>query len=595
MAVLILIVTIVGLVAGYRFYASRQAAHIILPNLKRSAPARRYMDGVDFIPTHPSILLGFQFKSISLDPIIAPIIAVQFGWLPAVLWILFGTLFFGWVQDYLSIIMSMRSGGMTLSKLVEQIISPQAGKIFRIILFVYLLLILGEFTMIISPLLAKDTVATGIIFIAFAGLLAGQMIYRWRINILLSTLLSVSLAFLGISVSSQPTAQKIIEDINNLLGAAQGAIIFHHPLGYGDFTWASFFWIFMVLTFCYLGSALPIWRFTQPVNYVSSWFIFLMMIASITGVIMAALNREIPFSLEIPAVVTINHPQLGPIWPILLVTISSGAISGWHSLVSTYSTSRQVEKETHALPISVGAVSLEAILVVLAVIFAATIGVSAGRFDASQNFKLIAGPAGVFATGMTHYLKNLGISDALGNAIGTIFLTVLGLTVMQLVLRYLRMVGAELMGSQIPALRNAHVGSLLGVLIILILILSGFWQWLWVLFTGTNLLIAGITLLMASIWLVRQGKPNRWTLWPAIFLYVTAISALMFTSVFIAFYNKIFNTRVQDNGFIFGNIIISVFGLFIIVSASLLFIDGLCVYKRARNSGRPPSLNHPRV
>src|SRR3972149_1002469 len=317
------------------------------------------MPGTGFFESNSFFLLGKLFTLISLDSIIAPIIAVQFGWLPAVLWILFGTLFFGWVQDYLSIIMSMRSGGMTLSKLVEQIISPQAGKIFRIILFVYLLLILGEFTMIISPLLAKDTVATGIIFIAFAGLLAGQMIYRWRINILLSTLLSVSLAFLGISVSSQPTAQKIIEDINNLLGAAQGAIIFHHPLGYGDFTWASFFWIFMVLTFCYLGSALPIWRFTQPVNYVSSWFVFLMIIASITGVIMAALNREIPFSLEIPAVVTINHPQLGPIWPILLFTISNGAISGWHSLVATYSTSRQVEKETSEHSFQGGSGSLE--------------------------------------------------------------------------------------------------------------------------------------------------------------------------------------------------------------------------------------------
>ncbi|HLE51195.1 MAG TPA: carbon starvation CstA family protein [Anaerolineales bacterium] len=587
MAALILIVTIVGLLAGYRFYAYRQADQIIQPNLKRSAPARRYMDGVDFIPTHPGILLGFQFKSISLDPIIAPIIALQFGWLPAILWILFGTLFIGWVQDYLSIIISMRSGGMTLSRLVEQIVSPRAGKIFQIILYIYLLLILGEFTMIISPLLAKETVATGIISIVCAGLLAGQMIYRWRINTLLSTSLSVSLAFLGIYISSQPTAQRFIGGINDLLGGAEGAIVFHHPLGYGDFTWTSVFWIFMILTFCYLGATLPIWRFAQPVNYVSSWFIFLMMLASIAGVIITALSRESRLSLEIPAVVSLNHPQLGPIWPILFVTISSGAISGWHSLVSTYSTSRQVEKETHALPVSAGALSLEAILVILAVIFAATIGVSTGRFDAGQNYRLVAGPAGVFATGMTHYLMTLGISDTLGNAIGAIFLTVMGLTVMQLVLRYLRMVSAELMGLQIPALRNAHIGSLLGILIVLILILSGFWQWLWVLFVGTNLLVAGIALLMASIWLLKQEKPNRWTLWPAVFLSITSISAIAYSSIYLAIYKSLLTAQSLNPSLILGNLITAIFGLFMILAGLLIFRDGLGRLTQSRTDTEP--------
>jgi carbon starvation protein len=576
-----LVFTIVVVILGYRYYASRFDRDIIQADDKRATPATMYNDGVDFMPASGSVLFGYQFKSIAaLGPIVGPITAIQFGWLPSIIWLVVGVFFIGWVQDYASAMLAMRSEGMTMGGLSYKLISPRARSLLLSFMYIYLLLIMGAFGAIVGPLLGGPAVPVGFIILVLAGVLAGQMTYRWRSDLVLTTVVTVLIAMVGIYVGTMPWAQNLVTAIN---GGPSSFVLFSRPLGYGDMTWAGFFWAVVMLLFCYLGSVLPIWRFAQPVNYVSFWFVFLGIIGSLLGILIATFTGAVNTGFDIPAWVTAFQPHLGPIWPLLFVTISCGAVSGWHSLVSTSGTARQLEKETDALPVTGGAMYTEAVLGVLSVVFAATIGVTGGFYDPNQGFKLVKGAAGVFAGGMARFMTVVGIPETLGGAIGAIFLVVMAVTVMQLVLRFMRVASAELLGDRMPIFKNAHVGSLVAVLLTLFLIAFGFWQWIWVLFGGSNQLFAGMALLLVSIWLARDNKPTNWAFWPGMFMYVTTVAALLYTSVYNALWSGVLNAGPDASvGFIVGNIITAIFGLYMVVAAVLLFVDGVRAFNNAK-------------
>lgn len=594
MALGALLVTIVVVYLGYRFYARRVDRDIIQADPNRATPAKMYNDGVDFMPASGSVLFGYQFKSIAaLGPIVGPITAVQFGWLPSILWLVVGVFFIGWVQDYAASMLAMRNEGMTMGGLSYKLISPRARTLLLSFMYIYLLLIMGAFGALIAPLLATKTVAIGFILLALAGVLAGQMTYRWRMDLMVTTVVTVGLALLGIWIGTTTPAQNIVSAINKLAGDPETGVLFTRPLGYGDMTWANFLWAIVMLAFCYLGSVLPIWRFAQPINYTSFWFVFLGIIGSIIGIAVATFTGSVNTSFEIPAFVTAFQPRLGPIWPLLFVTISCGAVSGWHSLVSTSGTARQLEKETDALPVGGGAMYTEAVLGVLSVVFAATAltrtladGTVQVIYDAGKNYFLSIGAGAVFAAGMSRFLAVLGVPAALGGAIGSVFLTVMALTVMQLVLRFMRVASAELLGGKIAAFKSPHVGSVVAVLLTLFLIVFGFWQWIWVLFGGSNQLFAGMALLLISIWLASQAKPANWAFWPGMFMYATTVAALLYVSVYNAIWKGIINAGPDAGvGFLVGNLISAAFGLYMVVAAVLLFIDGLKAFQQARVTG----------
>jgi len=586
-----LIIAIAVVVVGYRVYASKVDREIIQADPKRATPAKMYNDGVDFMPASASVLFGYQFKSIAaLGPIVGPITAIQFGWLPSIVWLLVGVFFIGWVQDYASAMLAMRNEGMTMGGLSYKFISPRARTLLLTFLYIYLLLIMGAFGALIAPLLAKPIVPIGFLILVGAGILAGQMTYRWRVDLLVTTVVTVLIALVGIWIGTTGGAQNIVKAINGLAGDPETGVLFTRPLGYGDMTWANFFWAIVMLAFCYLGSVLPIWRFAQPVNYTSFWFVLLGIVGSMLGILVATFTGSVNTSFDIPAFVTAFQPHLGPIWPLLFVTISCGAVSGWHSLVSTSGTARQLEKETDTLPVAGGAMYTEAVLGVLSVVFAATIGVAAGKYDPAQGYKLVAGAAGVFAVGMAKFMSVIGMPENLGLAIGMVFLVIMALTVMQLVLRFMRVASAELLGDKIPAFKNPHVGSLVAVLLTLFLVVFGFWQWIWALFGGSNQLFAGMALLLISIWLAGEGKPYNWSFVPGMFMYVTTVAALLYVSV----YNAIFKGVIQNlgsgnTGFVIGNIITAAFGLYMTVAAILLLADGLKAFNQARSGGPAPA------
>lgn len=588
MSLLVLIVGIAILIFGYQVYARKMDREVMQTDPNRATPATMYNDGVDFMPASASVLFGYQFKSIAaLGPIVGPITALQYGWLPCLAWIILGTFFIGWVQDYASALLAMRNEGMTMGGLSYKLISPRSRGLLLSFLYIYLLLIMGAFGAIISPLLATPAVPFGFLIIVLAGLLAGQMTYRWKQDLLLTTIVTVVIALVGAWVGTLPLfagETGLVAWINGLAGG-EGGVLYETQFG-APVTWSFLFWALMMMLFCYLGSVLPIWRFAQPVNYTSFWFVAICVILSLLGIVIATFTRSVGTAFEVPAFVTLWQPHLGWIWPILFVTIACGAISGWHSLVSTSGTARQLEKETDVLPVGGGAMFAEGGLAILALIMGVTLAVKADGtaiYDAAQNYKLLAGAAGVFVGGMSRFMSVVGVPVSLGGAVGAIFLVVMGITIMQLAIRFMRIASAELLGDAIPAFKNPHVGSIVALLLTMLIVLTGYWQWIWVLFGGSNQLFASLALLLVTIWLAGQGKRHAWAGIPAIFMYVTTIAALLWVSVRNALYMGIINAA-PGTGVVFyiGNGISALFGLYMAVAAILLGIDALTAFNKAR-------------
>ena len=293
------VVLVLGLLVayfGYRLYALRIDRRVIQSDPKRATPAKMYMDGVEFMPTSRNILFGYQFKSIAgAGPILGPIIALQWGWLPALVWILLGTLFIGWVQDYASAMVAMRKEGASMGGLSHKLISPRARLILLAFIYFYLLLIAGAFgNVVVSTAIGLKGSPMAWLFLTAAGLLAGQMIYRWRTDIILTTVVTVVLALIGVWVGSVAPSDKIIgPDLAN----------------------SRWLWAIAAFIFCYFAAVLPIWRFALPINYVAAYIVFLGLFFGLIGVVI------LHPSFTLPAYSSFTI-KIGPIWPIMFVTVA---------------------------------------------------------------------------------------------------------------------------------------------------------------------------------------------------------------------------------------------------------------------------------
>jgi carbon starvation protein len=580
MGSVVIVVAIVAVWLGYKFYASSIDRSVIQADPNKATPAKLYNDGVDFMPASSSVLFGYQFKSIAaLGPIVGPIVAVQWGWAPALLWLILGVFFIGWVQDYASALLAMRNDGLTMGGLSYKLISPRAKTILLSFLYFYLLLIMGAFGAIVAGLFANPKLPFGFIILTLAGVLAGQMTYKWRKDLVMTTVVTVAVAVVGIWLGTTGPFQAIVEFINR--GKAS-PVFFNTP--YGPMLWSVWFWGIVVLGFCYLGSVLPIWRFAQPVNYVAFWLVLMGIVGSIIGILfrMPGLG-DFPAFTGFMAKGIIAPGWDTPLWPILFVTIACGAISGWHSLVSTSGTARQLEKETDALPVCAGAMFTEGILAVLATTFAVT------AFGGLAGYKEVltkgGGPAAVFSRGMAEYLNVLWIPKDFGIAFGSAFLVIMALTVMQLVLRFMRIASAELVGDLIPAFKNVHFGSIVGILLTLLLMWTGFWSRIWILFGGSNQLFASLALVLITVWLAQSGKSYQWAMWPAIFMYVTTVAALIVTA-WVSFQAAL--APDLKGAFVFGNLVAAAIGFALVILSLVLAYDALQAFGRARKAPLRP-------
>ncbi len=575
-AVLILIIGAIAIAVGYGVYAKSIDRRVIQPDEKKATPAKMYMDGVDFMPANRNVLFGYQFKSIAaLGPILGPIIAVQYGWLPAILWIIVGTFFIGWVQDYASIIMGVREEGKSFGALSYSLISPRSRMILITFIYFYLWLIMGAFGVQVGfNLLTNPAVPLGVIIVILVGILAGQMTYKWKQDIILTTVVTVVLAFLGIWIG---TLQPVKDFFAMLYGIAGGAT---SPTWFLAVTQAKFIGSLLVVVICYFGAVLPIWRWAQPINYVAFWIVLLGVIGGVLGLLIWR-----PGMGDFPAFTSFNVTGLGPLWPILFVTIACGAISGWHSLVSSSGTARQLEKETDALYVGGGAMFLEMFFATLAFLTATVaFGSYQGYVDAGGG----ARAAAVFSNGLATFMSKWGLSQAFGTAYGSVFLTLMALTIMYLVVRFMRVASAEALGDSIPALKNVHVGTIVALVLTLVLIwLVPFLQ-IWVVFGAANQLMASLALLLVTLWLLSKGKNYQWALWPFLFMFVTTIAALLYKA-YEAFFLNLPNVaaiaekqKLTVGQVTAANVIIGAVSLVLVVAALILAWDAVKAFQRYR-------------
>ncbi len=553
-AIFVLILGALGIGVGYFVYARNIDRNIVQPNPDKATPARMYMDGVDFTPASRNVLFGYQFKSVAaLAPLTGPIIAVQWGWLPALAWIILGVFFIGWVQDYGAMIMGVRREGETMGALSYKLVSPRARTILMIFIYFYLLLIMGAFGNAVGKtLMTNPVVPFGMIMLVVIGVLAGQMIYRWKVDIIITTIVAVVLVFICIWLGTQPFITNIFSSIYGLPDS---------PVVFLGNTQAMVLGTLLMIAFCYLGAVLPIWSFAQPINYVSFWIVTIGMVGAVLGLLIWR-----PGMGDFPAYTQFSTAS-GPLWPMLFVTIACGAISGWHSLVSTSGTARQLEKETDALPVGGGAMFMEAGFAIVAFLTATV------AFGGLQGY-LDAGGAGaalaVFAQGFANFLSRVGIPTSFGVAYGSVFLTIMAITIMQLVVRFMRVASAELVGNQIPVMKNVHVGTIVALLLTILFVWIIPWLAIWGAFGASNQLMAGLALMLIALWLRAEGRKNAWALYPAFFMIVTDMAAL----IYLAYTNIVKIPGAATTQAFLAALLLSIIALVLIVAAAFLIVDG---------------------
>ena len=580
-SIFVLIIGVVAIAAGYFWYARTINRNVIKPDDRKATPAKMYMDGVDFTPANRNVLFGYQFKSIAaLGPILGPIIAVQWGWLPALLWIVIGTFFIGWVQDYASIIIGVREEGKTFGALSYQLISPRSRMILLVFIYFYLWLIMGSFgTQVGFNLLTNTAVPLGVIIVILAGILAGQMTYKWKQDIILTSVVTVVIAFLGIWLGTLPAVQSFFRSVFGMVQNDTGAWVQGKPL-FGVITQARLLGSLLVVVICYFGAVLPIWRWAQPINYVAFWIV-------LAGVIGGTLGLLIwhPDMGTFEAVRTWDVPNLGPMWPILFVTIACGAISGWHSLVSSSGTARQLEREGDALFVGGGSMFLEMFFALIAFL---TATVAVQGFDGYQAAGGGAAPAKVFTVGLATFMNKWGLPMDFGQAYGGVFLTLMALTIMYLVVRFMRVASAEALGARFPIIKNVHVGTIIALVLTLVLIWLVPFLSIWVMFGAANQLMASLALLLVTLWLMSKGKNYQWTFWPFVFMFITTMAALVYKgyeAFFILLPDAANRAKAPVTVFQYqiAQVVIGIIAIVLIVAAVILAYDGMKAFLNLRS------------
>ena len=620
----IVVIAVVIIYLAYNFYAKYVDRTVIQADAKKATPAKMYMDGVDFMPTSRNVLYGYHFKSIAAaGPIVGVITAANlWGWLPALLWLMIGVSLIGWASDYSAIVVAVRNDGNSLSAISHKLIAPRTRSILFTFIFFYLLLVAGAFMGIMAALMAaRPDVPLGIIMLGVMGFLAGQMLYKWKMDLILVTAIVVIVTLAAVIFGplgaanpqgaldfSKGPISSVFVAINKAVdsGTPNGLFSVTDPTGADPRLTTTLFdkatgliktmpsyllWAVFLLVFSYLAATLPIWRFAQPVNYIGFWITLLAIGLSAIGAVLAPFIKPAVGAFALPAFCTatdvtnklcaapdggfmpLANGSLQPIWPMLFVTIACGAISGWHALIGSIGTARQLEYETDALPVGGGAMFTEntlALLSLVAVSIAGT-GGGAGRFAAGVGSLLTV----LFGDGFKVFGTALGF--------GTFMIIVL--TVTQLVFRVMRVTLSEWGGEAAPVLKNMHVSTVISMVLTMLLVLTGTWVYLWQLFGAANQLMAALSLLIVTVWLKQQKKNPAYALWPTLFMFITTLAAIIITA-----YNLLVTIAFKPGmsalpvGGAWAMVLISVL---LFVSALFIGWDGLQAYQRfGRGTGQ---------
>lgn len=491
----LLVFSAIILFAAYKIYGKFVYRKFGLDD-KNPAPSHTLRDGVDYEPSKSIVVLGHHFASIAgAGPIVGPIIAVTFGWIPAVIWILVGGIFFGAVHDLGSMATSLKTEGKSIGVIIRNQIGSKGKQLFVIFSFSTLILVIGVFADIIAKTFVSNpgVASASILFILLA------MAFGWA-NKLVG---SKKTAFIILSVAGVVLMYFFV-----YLGM-QVPIV----LGYNT-------WVLILLGYAFIASVTPVSMLLQPRDYLNSFLLYGMIIAAVLGVFIA--NPTIQMSNEIH----FTDENLGFIFPVLFVTIACGAISGFHSLVASGTTSKQLDKESDAKVVGFGGMLIESFLAIISV--GAVVVLTRSDYVAQLGSD---GPVALFSNGLGGMIATLGIPEQFAIVFVALTVSAFALTTLDTCTRLARFTLQEYF-EDVPQptgqllAKNRYVSTGLVVVFSILLLLSGEFTTLWPIFGSANQLLAALALLTIAVWLIKKKVNALFVTIPMFFMFTVTLASL---------------------------------------------------------------------
>lgn len=498
-ALLFVVAALVLYFLSYKFYATFLSDKIWQLDPNRETPAYKYQDDFEFVPTDKPIVLGHHFTSIAgAAPIVGPIVAAIWGWLPALLWIIFGTIFIGAVHDLGALAASLRHQGRGIADFLKDLLGKRAMQLMYIVVFFLLVLVSAVFVHVIAILASAFPAAVYSVWIEIPlAIIIGLMIrYKWNINLYLAGVIAVVIMYAAIALG----------------------IRFPVELDYRT-------WVFILLGYMLIAARLPVWLLVQPRDFINGIQLVIALTAATIGII--ALAATGGGELAAPAI-RIAPEGAPPIWPFVMITIACGAISGWHSIVGSGTTPKQLKNERDAKSVGYGSMLGEGYLAIIALLTAVVgLGV-AGYTESYAAWGAAAWPA-IFATGGATFLVPLGIPAIVGATFFAVVAKSFAMTTLDSAMRFTRIAFAEsTVTFNLPEiLRDKTVSLFPGWAVILYLAMTGYGMTLWPLFGAANQILAAIALLAAAVFLKMMRRPTIHYMIPFALMIVTSMVAMV--------------------------------------------------------------------
>ncbi len=468
---------------------------------KNITPAHTLEDGIDYVPSKVPVVLGHHFSSIAgAGPIVGPIIAIAFGWIPAVIWILVGGIFFGAVHDITSMIASMRHEGKSIGFIIQKYIGKQGKQLFMFFCFATLILIIAVFTDIVAktfvnnPGAASSSTLFVVLAIAFGMVdkVTGNKKYALVITSIVGIILMYYFVYLGIQ--------------------------FPIALGYNV-------WVVLLMAYAFVASVSPVSFLLQPRDYLSSFLLYGLILIAVVGIVAA--NPEIKMDTQ----VQINAEGLGYIFPVLFVTVACGAISGFHSLVASGTTSKQINKENDAKVIGFGGMLIESFLAIISV--GAVVVMTRSEYTSTLA---VDGPVTMFSNGLGSIISTIGISEDLAVTFVALTVSAFALTTLDTCTRLARFTFQEYFEDVDTKtgrmfVSNRYLATFIVVVLSVLLLASGSFATLWPIFGSANQLLAALALLAVAVWLIKKKVNPTFVLIPMFFMFAVTLSSLLLFAI----------------------------------------------------------------
>ncbi len=565
-ALLIILAAIALLFIGYVGYGSWLAKQWGIDPAKKT-PAVEKADGVDYVEAKPAVLMGHHFSSIAgAGPINGPIQAAVFGWVPVFLWCVIGGIFFGGLQDFGSLFASARHDGKSVGEIIKDSMGKTSKKLFIIFALLVLILVIASFVNVVAGTFLSKDGRFGIVTNP-TGSQTTAMIS------LLFIVLAIGYGFL----TNRAGVKTVPATIAGIIGIFAAVVI---GLNFG-FAMSRTAWIVFIGAYITIASLVPVWILLQPRDYLSSFLLYAMMALALVGIVVSAVTGNTSF--ELPAF-TSYSTKIGPMFPALFITVACGACSGFHSLIATGTTSKQLDNEKHAKAIGYGSMLIESALGIISLI---AVGMVSKGFIVDGAFK--GAPPVAFATGIARMFGFADQNNAI-YALLTLAVSVFALTSLDTGTRLSRFMFSELFlkdnersYKDAKGVRKVLAFPLFGTFLMVAIgcVLGGLsLSQIWGLFGAANQLLAGIALMAVAAWLGEVGKNNKMFIIPTVFMLSATLTQLVRTVL-----AKISAMNAHaPNAFHWGNWFQLAFASAMAILAVVLVIEGAKTFaKHAKN------------